>query len=149
MRKELQRIPGVGDAKIYIDEGRAELSLIQGHSIDLDAIEEAIRKGGYTPRDIWIEAVGRIERRGGQLMLVIPGQGMTFLLVENDPMRKLNRALAGQNDRPVTIVGKLQKAVSDGQPHRLIIERFEINSTSRWRVRRNLMGISNRDTERP
>lgn len=129
MRKGLKHIPGVGDATIHIDDGRAELILIEGHPLDLDVIEETIKKGGYTPRDIWIEATGRIELWNGQPAFVILENEAKFLLTEDETFQRLNRLLAGQKGRAVRIWGKLEKqmpAGHHGHPHTLTLERFEI-----------------------
>lgn len=131
LQKQLKRVSGVKGVKIYVDRGRAELTVAEGESVDFSAIEDAIKKGGYTPRDIWVEATGRIEQWNGQPALVIPENDVKFLLAENDHLRKLNDALSGQKDRSVFIAGKLEKQNPrghHGHPYTLIIERFELVS---------------------
>jgi len=130
LQKELKRVSGVSEAKVYVDAGRAELTVTKGQPLDFDAIEAAIKKGGYTPRDIWIEARGRIEQWNGRPALVISENDVKLLLAENENLRKLNGALASQNGRLVTVAGKLQKQAPGGHhghPHTLIIERFDIS----------------------
>jgi mercuric ion binding protein len=130
LQKELKRVSGVSEAKVYVDAGRVELAVAKGQSISFNAVEEAIKKGGYTPRDIWIEARGRIEQWNGRPALVIPENDVKLLLAENENLQKLNRSLAGQNGRSVTIAGKLQKQEPGGHhghPHTLVIERFDIS----------------------
>ncbi|RMG52270.1 MAG: copper chaperone [Acidobacteria bacterium] len=129
LQKQLKRVPGIKGVKIYVDRGRAELTVAEGESVDFSAIEDAVKKGGYTPRDIWVEATGRVEQWNGRPALVIPENDVKFLLAENDHLRKLNDALSSRKDRSVFIAGKLDKQDSrghHGHPYTLIIERFEL-----------------------
>jgi copper chaperone CopZ len=131
LQKELKRVAGVNDAKIYIDDGRAELTVTKGQPLDFNAIEQAVKKGGYTPRDIAIEATGRVEQWNGRPAFVIPENNVKLSLAENDNLQKLTGALAGQAGRAVTIAGKLQKQAPGGHhghPYTLIIEHFQMAS---------------------
>lgn len=129
LQKELKRAPGVADAKVYVDGGRAELTVKNGQSVDFDAIEEAVKKGGYTPRDISIEATGRVEQWNGRPTFVISDNDEKLLLASGENLSKLSSSLGDQTGRSVTIVGKLQKQQPGGHhghPHTLVIERFEV-----------------------
>lgn len=129
LQKELKRVPGVADAKVYVDGGRVDLTVKNGQSVDFDAIEEAVKKGGYTPRDIWLEATGRVEQWNGQPAFVISDSDGKLLLAAGENLSKLSSSLADQTARSVTIAGKLQKQQPGGHhghPHTLVIERFEV-----------------------
>ncbi|MBI3994805.1 MAG: heavy-metal-associated domain-containing protein [Nitrospirae bacterium] len=54
LEKKLSKLPGAQSVAIKVDQGVAELTFAPGSRIDEDRIREAVRAGGFTPREIRI-----------------------------------------------------------------------------------------------
>lgn len=130
LEKDLKKVEGIGEVKVFVDEGRAELRSQPEKAVDLDAIEPSIRRSGYTPRDVTVKATGKYVEWNGRPTLILPDDGTRFFLDGTDTVRKLTEALAvaGQ-ERKVTLVGKLkqeQPSGHHGHPHTLLVETFQL-----------------------
>lgn len=128
--KALKKIDGIGEVKIFLDAGRAELTPRPGKSVDLAAIEPAIRQSGYTPREITLKATGKYEEWKGRPTLILDENGTRFFLDGTDVVRKLTETLAaGGKDRRITVVGRVrqeQPSGHHGHPQTLLLESFQV-----------------------
>lgn len=130
LEKSLKRVDGVGEVKVFLDEGRAELRPQADKPVDLAAIAPAIRQSGYTPREITLKATGKYQEWNGRPTLVVDTSGTRLFLDGTDMVRKLTEAIttAGK-DRNVSVLGKLkqeQPAGHHGHPQTLLIESFQV-----------------------
>ena len=65
VEKRLGKVDGVGAVEIAMKEGRATVRAREGASIDLAGVPEAVRRAGFTPGRLDVEAVGVAHRGEG------------------------------------------------------------------------------------
>lgn len=80
---------GAGKVKIYVDKGLAEAVYPEKRSLDVDGLKEAVKKGGFTPGAIEVQARGSISEKDGQWVFELAGSGDTFLLKEDKNLKEL------------------------------------------------------------
>ena len=56
LEKKLRKVENVASLEIQVSEGRAVLKPKPGTSLDLRAVEQATRDGGFTPREVSVTA---------------------------------------------------------------------------------------------
>ena len=79
--KKLRKLDNVSSLEIQVSEGRAVLNPEPGTSLDLAAIEQAVRDGGFTPRVMTLTARGRLSQRHGTPALELT-DGTVLLFAE-------------------------------------------------------------------
>ncbi len=130
LSKELKRVEGIKEANIFVDEGRVELEVEQGKPVDIEKLPEAVRKGGFTAREIKVTAVGRIEEWNGSPVLAVAPGDIKFLLEEDETLLRLRESLKAQGkNQLVTVSGQIKEENPmdhHGHPLILQIERFEV-----------------------
>ena len=84
IEKKLLEVPGVQSASTDLERGRVRLDLTDGSVPDVGAIEKAIEKAGFTPRDVTLTAVGTLAREDDRLVLAVRGTDVRYLLFESD-----------------------------------------------------------------
>ena len=84
LEKRIKRVDAVGDLAIEVDEGLAIITPAKGKQVEIDDLPEAIKKAGFTAREIRIEATARLENPKGQLFLVAEDGTPLFLLQPNE-----------------------------------------------------------------
>ena len=94
LEKKLRKVDGVAGVEIRVDAGEAELTPAAGTVIDLAQVAEAVRDGGFTPRGIVIEALGRLTEVDGVVAIELPG-GALLRLADNAQRRALLAAAVG------------------------------------------------------
>ncbi len=121
---------GIKEANIFVDEGRVELEVEKGKPVDIEKLPEAVRKGGFTAREIKVTAVGRVEEWNGSPVLAVALGDIKFLLEEDETLLRLQNALKAQGKNPlVTVSGQIKEENPKdhhGHPLTLQIERFEV-----------------------
>ena len=65
LEKKLRKVDNVTSLEIQVSKGRAVLKPEPGTSLDLADLEEAVRDGGFTPRDLTLTARGRLSELHG------------------------------------------------------------------------------------
>ena len=130
LEKRLSKVEGVQDVKIFVDEGRAELEARQDGFVDLEEVEPAVRKAGFTPRIIKVEVTGQVIDWNGEPALLVAGSQDRFLLDNTELIGKLQELLAKQGRQSkVTVAGTLKEVVPEGHhghPLTLWLEKYEI-----------------------
>ncbi len=130
LSKELKKVEGIKEANIFVDEGRVELEVEQGEPVEIDKLPEAVRKGGFTAREIKVTAVGRVEEWNGSAVLAVAPGDIKFLLEEGENLLRLQESLRAQGENQlVTVLGQIKKENPEGHqghPLTLQIERFEL-----------------------
>ncbi len=131
LEKRLSKVEGIRDVKIFVDEGRAELEARQDEFVDLEEIEPAVRKAGFTPRIIRVEVTGQVIDWNGEPALLVAGSQDRFLLDNAELIGKLQELLAKQGRQSkVTVTGTLKEVVPEGHhghPLTLWLEKYEIS----------------------
>ena len=126
MEKKLKRVEGLKEIKILIDEGRAVLSFKRGALVDFDVIQEAVRKGGFTPQAIRATLTGTLATDEGRLILHRDGES-SGLLLSGGPGASRLESSAREGDR-ITVTGKVQKkdpAESGTYTYKISVDHFE------------------------
>jgi len=130
LEKSLKKIEGVENVKVYVDAGRAELQLKPRTAVALEDIPPTVKQAGYTPREIRIEATGRLLDWNGALALSVEPGNTRFLLGENKKRQELHASLKEQaTGALVTISGLIRQEAPEnhhGHPWTLYVERFEV-----------------------
>ena len=130
LQKGLERVEGVRDVKVYVDAGRAELQFKKGVSASLEEIVPAVKRAGYTPREIRVEATGWLVDWNGSPALALEGTDEKLLLNGSDVLKRLRQDLKEQGDSAkVTAVATLEQlmpAEHHGHPVTLRLEKFSI-----------------------
>ncbi len=128
LQKGLKRVEGVRDVKVYVDAGKAELQFKKGVQAGLEEIAPAVKKAGYTPAEIRIEATGRLVDWNDRPALAVDGSGEKLLLNGSDALKRLRQDLKAKGDSAkVTVVGTLERvmpAEHHGHPLTLRLEKF-------------------------
>lgn len=83
---------GAEKVKIYVDKGLAEAVYPEKRSLDVDGLKEAVKKGGFTPGAIQVQARGSISEKDGRWVFELAGSGETFLLKEDENLKELLEA---------------------------------------------------------
>ncbi len=86
LEKNLAGLKGFGDLSIDINKGSATLVPGRGGAVDVDGLRSAVRKAGFTPREVTVRATGRIDGSGAHTLLV-SGDGATlFRLMQGETL---------------------------------------------------------------
>ncbi|MDA2926067.1 heavy-metal-associated domain-containing protein [Acidobacteria bacterium AH-259-G07] len=131
LEKRLSKIEGVREVKIFVDQGKAELEARQEGLVDLQEVEPAVRKAGFTPRIIRVEATGQVVDWNGEPALLVAQGQVRFVLDNAELIGKLQELLAEKGTQSkVTLTGRLKEIVPEGHhghPLTLWLERYEIS----------------------
>ncbi len=80
LSKELKKVEGIKDARVFVDEGKVELDVETGKPVDIDKLPKAVRNGGFTPKEIRLTAAGQVEEWNGRHVLAVEPQASSFCL---------------------------------------------------------------------
>lgn len=114
VEKKLKKVGGVGSVAMDLKSGRATLSAIEGETIEVDEIPDAIKRSGFTPGTIQVAASGRISVDDkNRLLFNINGSQQKFLLVnlKNDTKKHLEEL--AKTDTLVKVAGVFHPHVDD------------------------------------
>ena len=84
----------------------------EGSAVDFDAIGEAIRKGGFTPKAIQATLTGTLAKVENRLMLRMDGLRQGMLLASGPGLDRLT-ATKSEGDR-ITVTGKVEAEQPEG-----------------------------------
>lgn len=116
MRVAVQKIEGVEDVTVSLNEGVAIVRFARANRVSATQVRQTIREKGFTPRDAHVRALGTIELRGDTLVLVIPGAGPAFTLRASAAMQaQLHEAIG----RVIQLEGRIPED-DNGVPARVI-----------------------------
>ncbi|MCI0432246.1 MAG: hypothetical protein L0271_01160 [Gemmatimonadetes bacterium] len=96
MRVAVEKIDGVADVEVKLNEGVAIVRLAPENRVSLAQVRRVIREKGFTPKDAELRAKGRVETRGDGLVLVVPGAAGVWTLAADASMRARLMERAGQ-----------------------------------------------------
>ena len=130
LQKGLKKVEGVRDVKVFVDAGKAEIEFNKGGPIGLEEIGPAVKRAGYTPREIRVKATGRLGDWNGSPALFVEENEEKLLLNGSDVLKRLRQDVKAKGDKAkVTAVGTLEQlmpAEHHGHPLTLRLEEFSI-----------------------
>lgn len=133
IEKGLKKVPGVSSLETTIRTGLVRIQLEPRALLDPAALNEAVRKAGFTPARIEVTVTGSLVTSNEHPALESSGTGQTFRLVEPGAegtfellgagmLGKLARA-SEEGSKPLTISGGVHG--HPGLPPALAVESFE------------------------
>ena len=136
LEKRVKKISAVKKSIIDIKKGTMELLPKKGQHIDLDDVREAVKKGGFTPREIHVALAGRLREWNGKTVLSIALQDkkkkkkteVKYLLKDDKQFKQLKASITSP-DQEIFIVGQADKKNPDkhtDHPYTITIEKFSI-----------------------
>ncbi len=121
LEKKLRKVGNVASLEIQVSEGRAVLHPKPGTSLDLAAVEQAVRDGGFTPSSLTLTARGRLTERRGTPALEL-SNGIVLLLAEGGQTDALRES---GNGSVVRVEGQAVQEQADGRPYTLRVSSFQ------------------------
>ncbi len=132
LEKQLKKLDGVGEVKIQVNKGLAELMVKKEGSIAVEQVSDAVKKAGFTPKEITITAIGHVGEIKGLPSFEVSDEvseiDIIFLLDENAQFEKLKKALKREQTK-VKVTGKIHKEIQEGHsghPYTIVVQSFEI-----------------------
>ncbi|MCZ6677306.1 MAG: cation transporter [Candidatus Poribacteria bacterium] len=133
LEKRIKKLSAVRESTINIKKGTVELFPKKGQHIEIDAVKDAVKSGGFTPREIRVALVGKLVEWNGETVLSIvstdeKGQKdeTKYLLKANEQLKKLKASMKSP-DESLFIAGKVVKETPDkhtDHPYTIIIEKY-------------------------
>ena len=124
LEKKLRKVENVARLEIRVSEGRAVVTPKVGTSLDLDALEQAVRDGGFTPNLLTVTARGRVTDVHGAAALEL-SDGVVLLLATGGQTDALLELPGGS---VVRVEGQVAREQSDGHaghPYTLTVRSFD------------------------
>ena len=125
LEKKLRKVGNVASLEIQVSEGRAVLKPEPGTSLDLAAVEEAVRDGGFTPREPTLTARGHLSALHGTPVLELT-DGTVLVLAEGGRANELLKLTRGS---AIRVEGQaVLEQVNDhtAHPYTLTVTSFEV-----------------------
>lgn len=72
LEKKIKKLEGYESIEVLINEGKVIVGWRDDKPLDLAAVDEAVRKAGFTLRGITGRFVGTVEKKDGRYFLVLP-----------------------------------------------------------------------------
>lgn len=102
----------MGEVKVSLEKALAEMTLKEGARVDPAALRDAVKKAGFTPRELRMTTEGHFLRVDNMLAFKVEGSGQLFRLEENAALDRLRNSAPGER-RLLTVTGKV---IGDAQP---------------------------------
>ena len=85
LEKKLNKVEAVATVDVHLKKAVTDITLKPGVPIDLKAIRKAVKKAGFTLRNIEVQVIGNISRnKQGFLVLESQGDKTRFILSDQD-----------------------------------------------------------------
>ena len=134
IEKSLKKVPGVVSLETTIRTGLVRIQLEPGAQLDPAALNEAVKKSGFTPSRIEATITGTLATSnehpalkstatGQTFRLVEPGADGTYELLSAELLEKLKSASANSSKR-LSVSGRVHSHT--GLPPVLAVEHFEV-----------------------
>ena len=130
LEKRIKMVQGTKAPVINVEEGTVTLTPVGDASVDFDGLREAVKKAGFTPREISVEGVGRVAAIDMRPTLVAESGQPLFLLAPNDVLASLQESdqvvifrgtLAPRQSRPESASTPPQTSDDDEAPLRTLV----------------------------
>jgi len=130
LEKYLKKIEGAKKVSINVDKGFAILQLDQTASIDVHAVRNAVKKGGFTPRETSLTVLGKVTQENGGWVFRVKGSDSLFILSENRQLEKLRKNYLTGKEIIVTAIVKTKHTKGHGEhPETLEIQEYKANKS--------------------
>ena len=117
LEKKLKKVEAVSTVDVHLKKGVADVTLKPEAAFDLKDFQKAVKKAGFTLKNIDVEVIGNIIRnKDGFLVLQSEGDQTSFILSDQD------RAVT--QGQLVLVQGVIHKHAD--QPPGLLIKKLEI-----------------------
>ena len=114
VEKRLKKVEGVDSVTVSTREGTARLVAKDGESIAVDQIPPAVKKAGFTPGTITVDAVGRVTTdEEDRMVLEVSGSKQTFHLATFDTKKEEELRSLAAKGASVRVQGPLHDHVED------------------------------------
>ncbi len=98
LEKELKKVAGVAEVAIHVADANAVLVAGEAGWIDLDAIDDAIREAGFTPRQTRLRVRGRLEEDAEGRLYLVAGGHRRFEVLAGEDLASGDHERAGQQE---------------------------------------------------
>ena len=137
LEKRIKKLSAVRESTLNIKKGTLELYPKKGRHIEIDEVVDAVKSGGFTPREIRVALVGKLMEWNGETALSIVSENKEkqkdetkYLLKANDQLKQL-KASVKPSGQDILIAGKVMGASPDGHaghPYTIVIDTFHVIS---------------------
>jgi copper chaperone CopZ len=127
LEKRIKEVPGVSKIVIRVDDGVMLLEAKKDEAIALDRLEPAVKKAGFTAREITATAVGSVATVDDRRVLQVSGTDTELILEDNPNLKELLAKLQGS--KRVRVTGRIEEQTPKGHhahPFTMRVESFEI-----------------------
>ena len=127
LEKRIKDVPGVSKIEIRVEDGVLLLEADNDESIALDRLEPAVKRAGFTAREITATAVGSVATVNDRRVLQVNATETVLILEDNSNLKELLAKLQGS--KRVRVTGRLEEqtpAGHDAHPFTMRTESFEI-----------------------
>lgn len=108
VEKGLEKLKGVKDATVSLNEGYAAVVLNAENSVTLEEIQKVVRENGFTPKDATVVVAGTVERgKRDQLVLITSADHVYALDAASDKKALLQDLHALATDSTIEIEAHL------------------------------------------
>ena len=80
VEKHLKKVDGVKDLSTSLKKGEVTLHYEPGTPFDVNSIERAVVRGGFTPGAVELTAKGNVSRQNEDFLFAVTGTELSFLL---------------------------------------------------------------------
>jgi copper chaperone CopZ len=122
VEKGLEKLEGVEDASVSLNEGYAALTLSHDNSVTLEKIHQIIRDNGFTPKRAEVVAIGTLARSANDQLLLTTGSNQRFALAAASDKGAAWQQL---HALPGTSTVKIEAQVPEGKTDQLLVQSVE------------------------
>lgn len=122
VEKGLEKLEGVKDVTVSLNEGYAAVSLTPRNAITLEKIQQVIRENGFTPKDATVVVSGTIAHSSDHQLVLSAGPGQEYPLSAAPDSSTAWQTL---QTLPVGTTVNIKAHVGEGEPHQLLVLEIE------------------------
>ncbi len=86
IEKHLKKVEGVDRLSTSLKKGDVTLHYAPGAPFDIESLQRAVKRGGFTPGAVQVTARGKIARRENGFVFNVIGTKTAFLLHQKSPV---------------------------------------------------------------
>lgn len=114
VERSLSRLPGVETVNVRLNQGKVFLTLAPGNRVTIEQLRARIRDNGFTPKEAYIRAVGRLIFREDRMELVIAPATVLRLTSETERGLLWDKLKKAEPGATAEIAGRI--AQDPGEP---------------------------------
>lgn len=111
VEKHLKKVEGVDSLSTSLKRGEVTLQYAPGALFDIESLQRAVKRGGFTPGAVQVTARGKIARQENGFVFNVTGTKTAFLLHQTDPVegQEKNATVTGETKT------RLEKSIAANQ----------------------------------